>query len=84
MLELEFWSASWCTNCKPMKPIINELEAAGYPVHRMDADDNVSLAIQNNIRGVPTILFKKNGEEVGRLVGAKDKRTVLAQIQKYS
>ena len=47
---------------------------------------NVSEAMETasdlGIFGVPTLVFFKGGEEVGRLVGAAPKAKIAAEIQK--
>ena len=74
-LVVDFW-ATWCGPCRMVAPIIEEL-AAKYDgkivVGKCDVEDNEDLAAEFGIRNIPTILFFKNGEVVGELVGAQSK-----------
>ena len=81
MIELDYWGATWCGPCKAMKPVLTELEQSGWTVNRIDVDDRAEDARQLRIAGVPTMIIRKDGTEIGRIVGARDKRTILATIQ---
>jgi len=67
-----------------MKPILNELEAEGLTITRFDTDDNLDEARSRRIGAVPTMIIKKDGQEVERLIGAKDKRTLQLRLQHHS
>ena len=73
-LLLDFW-APWCSPCKLMNPIIDEIEK-GYDlkVQRINVDEDSAMVQQYNITSVPTyILLKEGGEIVSFVVGAKAK-----------
>lgn len=73
-LLLDFW-APWCSPCKLMNPIIDEIEK-GYDlkVQRINVDEDSAMVQQYNITSVPTyILIKEGGEIVSFVVGAKAK-----------
>ena len=64
--------ATWCGPCKMLAPTIEKLSAnysgkAG--VFKIDTDKGQKLATQFGIRGVPTLIFFKNGKEATRIVG---------------
>ncbi|MGI5922015.1 MAG: thioredoxin [Syntrophomonadaceae bacterium] len=72
---LDFW-APWCMPCKMVGPIVETLaeENAGkIIVGKVNVDENQSLAAQFGVRGIPTLMFFKDGKEVKRIVGAQGK-----------
>jgi len=71
MLKVLKFSAAWCGPCKVQAPIFNEVRAAMPDVsfQEVDVDQSSDLAIKYGIRGVPTIVFEKDGQVVGRRSG---------------
>ncbi|KAF5192805.1 Thioredoxin h1 [Thalictrum thalictroides] len=66
------FTATWCGPCKFMAPIFEEL-ASKNPngiFLKVDVDKLQSVASDWNVNAMPTFLFLKDGEPVGRLVGA--------------
>lgn len=82
-LVVDFW-ATWCGPCRMVAPIISEL-AEKYDgkvvVGKCDVEDNDELAAEFGIRNIPTILFFKNGDVVGKLVGALSKSKFEEQFE---
>ena len=68
---VDFW-ATWCGPCRMQSPIIDELdEEIGDKVTfaKMDVDANPQTPSQFGIMGIPTLLIKKDGQVVEKLVG---------------
>ncbi len=79
---VDFW-AEWCMPCKMMAPILNEVadEASnGVKVCKLNVDQAKQTAAKYNVRSIPTIIVFKNGKEVKRIVGVKQKGFILNQI----
>lgn len=77
---VDFW-APWCGPCKMVGPIVEilaEENADKISVGKLNVDENQALAGQFGVRGIPTLIFFKGGQEVKRVVGAQSK----AQLQK--
>lgn len=64
--------ADWCGPCKLIAPLMDEIAAeqrGRVLVVKIDTDRAPELSQQLSIRGVPTIILFKDGEEAGRSVG---------------
>ncbi len=79
---IDFW-AEWCQPCKMLAPTVEEL-AGEYEdkilVGKLNVDDNPQTATKYGIRGIPTLLFFKNGQVVQQLVGVKSKAEIKKVI----
>lgn len=65
-------SANFCKGCQSMKPyFVEECKNLGvrFEVLDVEEDDGLNLSIKHKVRNVPTILFFKGGELVGRETG---------------
>ena len=64
--------ADWCAPCKMVAPLVDELAQAhtGHLlVVKVDTDQAQQVALRFGIRGIPTLIFFRDGVEVGRSVG---------------
>ena len=79
---VDFW-ADWCGPCKQIDPVIREIatEKAGVlTVAKLNVDDHGDIAMRFNVMSIPTMIVFKNGAEVQRLVGARGKAALLADL----
>ena len=80
---LDFW-AEWCQPCKMLTPTIEEL-AGDFEdqilVGKLNVDDNPNTATTYGIRGIPTLLFIKDGQVVQQVVGVKSKAEIKKVIE---
>lgn len=78
------FGAEWCGPCKALAPMVEEL-AEVYEqqatIATCDVEENNDLAVRYSIRNVPTIIFFKDGKEVGRQVGAIARNTLEERIK---
>jgi len=79
--------AEWCGPCKQLKPIYHEVaeENPDKAVFiAVDADNE--FVSKYNVKGLPTLVFYKNGKEANRLqgIGQKAKEKILSEIAKVS
>jgi thioredoxin 1 len=81
---VDFW-ADWCQPCKMIAPILDELakEHPGIRVAKVDVDSNPELAQKFNVMSIPTLLLIQDGEIKKRLVGAKGKGALVAELAEY-
>jgi thioredoxin 1 len=85
-LVLLDFHATWCGPCKTLNPLLNELahENEGVIIGKVNVDENGDLASNYGVRGIPTIIFFKNGKEVDKIVGLKSKSEFQSMIDEYS
>lgn len=79
---VDFW-AEWCMPCKMMAPILNEVANEvpdGVKVCKLNVDHAKQTAAKYNVRSIPTMIVFKNGKEIKRIVGVKQKGFILNQI----
>lgn len=65
---LDFY-ADWCGPCRAMNPTVESLVAAGYPVQRINKDQNQALAAKYGVTSIPCFIMLVDGREVDRVVG---------------
>ncbi len=78
--------ADWCGPCKMLSPILKEVKdemGERIKVIKIDVDKNQSLAAQYQVRGVPTMLLFKNGQQLWRQSGVLQKNDIINTINSY-
>ena len=82
---VDFW-AEWCGPCRMIAPSVEAIaedyqERAG--VFKMNVDENMNVPQRYGVRGIPTLIVFKNGEEQERIVGAVSKEAIAQVIDKH-
>ena len=78
--------ANWCGPCMQMAPVYDELAkemSATVKFAQLNVDDSRELSIQFGVTSIPTFIFIKNNEVVGREMGYMSKDDLKDRIQQY-
>lgn len=79
--------AEWCGPCKMMTPILTEVKATlgdKVSIIKIDVDRNQSLAAKYQVKGVPTLMLFKNGQQLWRQSGVLQKNDLIAIINNHN
>ena len=73
---VDFW-AEWCSPCKALTPVIDELatEYSGkVRVGKVDTDANREISVRFSVSAIPTVILFKDGEIIEKSVGLRGKK----------
>jgi thioredoxin 1 len=82
---VDFW-AEWCGPCRMIAPSVEAVAEqyegkAGF--FKMNVDENMNVPQQYGIRGIPTLIVFKGGQEQERIVGAVTREAIAKVVEKY-
>ena len=82
-IVVDFW-AEWCGPCKQIGPILEEIAVeheSKIKVLKINIDENPQTPQKFGVRGIPTLMFFKEGKLVESKVGSLPKTALEAWIQ---
>lgn len=83
LILVDFW-AEWCSPCKSLAPALEDASndlAEKIVVYKVNIDENPITPQRYSVRGIPTIIFFRNGEVVDRQVGVLPKSKLYEKIE---
>lgn len=81
---VDFW-APWCGPCRMVGPVVEQLaeEMAGkLSFGKINIDENADAAMRYGVVSIPTMILFKDGKEVERIVGARNKSYLSQAIER--
>ena len=82
LVVIDFWAA-WCGPCRMLAPIIDQLSKENEEsalIGKVDVDNNPEISQRYGITNLPTVLFLKKGEIVGKHIGLTSKGALQKKI----
>lgn len=81
LVIVDYW-ADWCSPCKQMSPVIDELAAEYTDVKfvKVDTNANPNLAAEQGVLSLPTLQFFQGGRVEKSLSGGKTKGALKKAI----
>lgn len=86
MLNLLFFTGSYCPACKAMYPTIENIKNSysdSIFISFIDVTTDPNQAISNNITSIPTILFIKDDIILTRLTGPQVKSRITKLVEQF-
>jgi len=79
---VEFYSKK-CGPCKMLSFVLRDIDKLkpDFKIFTIDFDENKDLKERLGVTGFPTMLFMKNGEEINRLQGLKQKPVIIKAVE---
>ena len=83
LVLVDFW-AEWCGPCKMVGPILEEISdemVNEITIAKHNIDEEPNTPTKYGVRGIPTMLFFKDGELKSTKVGATPKSDIVSWIK---
>jgi thioredoxin 1 len=82
---IDFW-APWCGPCRMIAPVVEELAqqyAGKVKVAKLNVDEAPETPTRYGVRGIPTVILFKGGQDVEKIVGAAPKARLEQMINRH-
>src|SRR5579885_966866 len=82
---VDFW-AEWCGPCKMIAPVLEEIaqeQAGKLRILKLNIDDNLDITRRYDVMSIPTLILFKDGQPQARLIGAKPKGQLMAELAAF-
>jgi thioredoxin 1 len=81
---VDFW-AVWCGPCKAIGPVVDSVAAAyagKLKVAKVNVDQNSGTPSRYGVRGIPALLFFKDGKVADQIVGFVPQEAIEEKVKK--
>ncbi|SCD44907.1 thioredoxin [Streptomyces sp. TverLS-915] len=81
------FTATWCPPCRQLAPVLADLarERAGeLRVVALDVDEAPLTAARYGVLAAPTMILFRDGEPLGKLVGARSGRRLREELDRMA
>lgn len=75
--------ADWCGPCRMITPIIEDLSSefkGKATIAKLDIEKAQTVTAELQVSSIPTIILFKDGKEMKRVVGVRDKESLKAMV----
>ena len=82
LVVVDFY-ATWCGPCKMLAPVLEQVAdevKEKATIKKLDIDECLDIAKEFNVMSVPTMILFKDGKEVERIVGLRQKNQIIETI----
>ncbi|MFT5468167.1 MAG: thioredoxin 1 [Verrucomicrobiales bacterium] len=83
---VDFWGPG-CGPCMMMAPVLDKIATAqgeASKIVKVNVSENMGLAQQFGIRGVPTFVYFKDGAEAEKVVGMQPEAKIVSKLEELS
>jgi len=82
---VDFW-AEWCGPCKLIAPVLEEISAEygeKITIAKLNIDENPQSPASYDVMSIPTMVVFQDGVEKKRIVGARNKPAMVAELSEF-
>lgn len=82
--ELLYFGAQWCSPCKTMEPIMQQVSSEfkdKIAVIKIDVDENKAMADEFKVASIPTLVLCHKKQERLRVVGVRTHSSIVELVQ---
>ena len=84
-IMVDFW-AEWCGPCRAVSPILDKIAEENsdkLDIVKLNVDENPETALKYGITSIPAMYVFEKGEIVKRVIGAKPKPALEADLAEF-
>ena len=72
---------TWCGYCQQQKSELEQMDKVWIGI--VDADKSPEIAKKYQVSGFPTFLIFKDGKQIDRFSGLRDKEEIMSKLMEY-